>query len=199
MPDIRSPFSPFSDKATLRRVMEARRAVAFAQNPEVSLALRDRFLETIQSPQNGIVAAYNAQRGEIDPMPLAEGLRARGYAIALPVMAGRDQPLAFRSYDPAVPLVKNRVGIGEPPPSAALVVPDVVLVPLLAFDARGHRLGSGGGYYDRTLPDLRRRKAILAIGLAFAAQECAEIPAESHDAALDMIVTELQVFSPSLP
>ena len=188
MTDIRN------QKAALRRMMETRRAEAKAQNPEAPFALRDHFLKAIALPPGSIVASYSARSNEMDPAPLADALRAAGHRVALPVMAGRGKPLVFRIHNPGVPLIENALGIPEPLPEAPIVEPDILLVPLLAFDRQRHRLGAGGGYYDRTLPDLRRRKTILAIGLGFACQELPEIPSESHDASLDRIVTEIEVF-----
>lgn len=188
-----------ADKTALRRAMEKRRAAAQAKNPGAALALRDNFLKSLRLPPGCIIAAYNARGSEIDPAPLADALRAKRHPIALPVIMGRGEPLAFRLHNPGDPLVTNAFGIGEPGPASPFIEPDVVLVPLLAFDARGHRLGTGAGYYDRTLPDLRRQKPVLAVGLAFADQQGPEIPVESHDIRLDRIVTELEVFILSAP
>ena len=92
------------------------------------------------------------------------------------------------------PLIANALGIYEPDPVSPAMEPEILLVPLLAFDRHYHRLGTGGGYYDRTLLELRRHKFILAVGIGFSCQEVAEIPVKSHDAPLDRIATELQVF-----
>lgn len=181
-------------KSELRHAMETRRAEALVQNPQASFALRDRFLKMIVLPPRSVIASYSARGSEMDPAPLAEALRALGHRIALPVMAGRDRPLVFRIHSPGEPLVPNAQGIREPDMAAAVVTPDVLLVPLLAFDRRGGRLGAGGGYYDRTLEDLRGRKTVLAIGIGFACQELAAIPVAPHDAVLDRIVTEIQNF-----
>jgi 5-formyltetrahydrofolate cyclo-ligase len=89
--------------------------------------------------------------------------------------------------------VRGPLGILEPSPAAAEIVPDVVLVPLAAFDRAGHRIGYGAGHYDRTLAQLRKSRTIVAIGLAFAAQEVKTVPALAHDAALDYVLTEAQM------
>jgi 5-formyltetrahydrofolate cyclo-ligase len=174
--------------------METLRAAAFAQNPQAAFALRDHFLKSISLSPGAVVASYSARGSEINPVPLADALRAAGHTIILPVMAGKKQALLFRRHDAGAALIANAVGIQEPEPEAPIIEPDVVLAPLLAFDRRCSRLGTGGGYYDRTLTDLKRRKAILAVGLGFACQELPEIPIESHDVPLDRIVTELKVF-----
>jgi 5-formyltetrahydrofolate cyclo-ligase len=199
MSEDRSPLALRAEKSALRRAMEIRRASVFAENPQAAVALRDHFKKTAGLASGAIVAGYIARGSEIDPAPLIEMLRAAGHKMALPVMAGKDKPLLFRLHEPGAALVANAVGIPEPSPEEPLAMPDVLLVPLLAFDRLGGRLGTGGGYYDRTIQALRRLKPVRAIGLAFACQELPEIPHESHDAALDSVVTELQVFNLSSP
>jgi 5-formyltetrahydrofolate cyclo-ligase len=102
----------------------------------------------------------------------------------------RDRPLEFRRWRPGATLVIDRFGIAHPPADAAVIEPDVLLVPLLAFDSRHYRLGYGAGFYDRTLADLRARKTILAIGVAYSAQRVAEVPLDGWDEALDLVLTE---------
>jgi 5-formyltetrahydrofolate cyclo-ligase len=114
--------------------------------------------------------------------------------LALPVIAARDSPLGFRLWAPGDKLLRGPLGILEPSPDAAEIVPDIVLVPLAAFDRSGHRIGYGAGHYDRTLARLRDSKKIIAIGLAFAVQEIETIPALPHDVALDYVLTETQLF-----
>jgi 5-formyltetrahydrofolate cyclo-ligase len=106
---------------------------------------------------------------------------------------GRGRPLALRAWAFGEPLVKGQWGIREPPPEAAEVDPDIALVPLAAFDRTGHRIGYGAGYYDLTLTGLRARKPIIAVGLAYAAQEIAAVPATARDARLDLVLTEREV------
>ncbi|MDX2028452.1 MAG: 5-formyltetrahydrofolate cyclo-ligase [Alphaproteobacteria bacterium] len=181
------------EKAALRRVMETQRAVAKAQSPNAPLRLRDYFLKNIEAPHGHIVASYRAYGGEMDPTPLAEALRAQGCVICLPIVT-EASTLTFRVHDPAIPLIAGYRGIPEPPPACPVVEPDILLVPLLAFDGALRRLGRGGGYYDRTLFALRARRKVLAVGLAYACQEVAEVPHRPHDAKLDKVVTEIQVF-----
>lgn len=160
---------------------DARRAAAAAL---ASLGLK------LALAARAIVAGFVAVRDEIDPLPLMQALAAGGAQLALPAVIGARSPLAFRAWSPGGALAPGAYGIPEPPPQAAAVTPDVVLVPLAAFDRAGHRIGYGGGYYDRTLAALRATRAVLAIGVAFAVQETAEIPAQPHDAALDLVLTE---------
>jgi 5-formyltetrahydrofolate cyclo-ligase len=183
-------------KKELRRMMETRRAEAFAQNPDAAIALRDNFLKTIALPPSGIISGTIARGSEMNPQPLLDALRMRGYHIALPVVKGKGTPLIFRLYNPGDELVLGAMNILEPTASVPAVEPDILLVPLLAFDRHGNRLGYGGGYYDRTLAALRAQKPILATGIAFACQEVAAVPVSSNDARLDKIVTEFKHFQP---
>jgi len=141
-----------------------------------------------------VVAGYSPIRSEIDPAPLMQELAARGMRLALPVIAARDSPLGFRLWAADDKLLRGPLGILEPSPDAAEIVPDIVLVPLAAFDRWGHRIGYGAGHYDRTLARLRVSQKIIAIGLAFAVQEIETIPALPHDVALDYVLTETQLF-----
>jgi 5-formyltetrahydrofolate cyclo-ligase len=140
-----------------------------------------------------IVAGFSAIRTEIDPSALMDALHARGAALALPVAVGRGQPLVFRAWTKDTVLVRGLYGILEPSSDAEEVEPDIVLVPLAAFDRRGHRLGYGGGYYDRTLQGLRKTRRITAAGLAFSVQEIGKLPADAHDEPLDLVLTERDV------
>ena len=176
--------------------MRARRTDAAAQQGEASaLALRDHFLRRVPLPSGGIAAGYIAHDGEMDPMPVMESLRARGFGLALPCVAARGQPLAFRLYRPGDALVSGARGLMEPEPDADEAEPDLILVPIVAFDACGYRLGRGGGHYDRTLAALRANKPVLAVGLAFSCQNVPDLPRAAHDARLDWIVTETAVVS----
>jgi 5-formyltetrahydrofolate cyclo-ligase len=137
------------------------------------------------------VSAYLAMGSELDPAPTIAALAARGHAALMPVVTGRGQPLLFRHWRPGDRLVKGPLGTRTPHPDALEDDPDVLLVPLLAFDAAGYRLGYGGGYYDRTLRSLRGRRKIIAIGLAYTGQEVTSVPHEAYDERLDAVATEL--------
>ena len=113
--------------------------------------------------------------------------------LALPVVAGRGRPLIMREWVFGEPLIAGVWGIREPKPEAAEVDPNILLVPLLAFDRAGHRIGYGAGYYDLTLAQLRARKPVIAAGLAFAAQEVPAVPATPRDARLGLVLTEREV------
>jgi 5-formyltetrahydrofolate cyclo-ligase len=126
---------------------------------------------------------------ELDPGPLAVRLRAAGAAIASPVVTATAAPLVFRLHTDDEP-ARDLLGLAVPPPTAPEVTPDVVIIPLLAFDRSGARLGQGGGYYDRTLARLRAAGPVLAVGLAYAAQQVDQIPTEAFDQRLDGVLTE---------
>jgi 5-formyltetrahydrofolate cyclo-ligase len=137
-----------------------------------------------------VVSGYWPMAEEADPLPLLDALAAEGRAVALPVVVGRHRPLEFRQWRPGDPLEPGGHGTRHPLAQAAVLVPDLLLVPLLAFDRQGSRLGYGGGYYDRTLAMLRASGPAVAMGLAYAAQEVAALPRDGHDQHLDWVVTE---------
>jgi 5-formyltetrahydrofolate cyclo-ligase len=143
-----------------------------------------------------VVSGYSPIRSEIDPIPLMRSLAAQGAQLALPAITARGRSLAFRVWSPNDRLLLGPLGILEPSPAAAETIPDIMLVPLAAFDRAGHRIGYGAGHYDYTLAHLRKLKLkhIIAIGLAFAVQEIAAVPALPHDVALDYVLTEAQAF-----
>ncbi len=137
-----------------------------------------------------IVSAFMPLKSEISPLPLLRKLTEQGARLALPAIAGRGLPLVMREWTWGEPLAAGIWGIREPLPQAPAVDPDIVLAPLLAFDRAGHRLGYGGGYYDLTIAQLRGRKTIVAVGVAFAVQEAFTVPVTPRDAALDLVLTE---------
>jgi 5-formyltetrahydrofolate cyclo-ligase len=181
-------------KNDLRAAALARRdALSGGQRMAAAQAIALRGL-SIEIMPGAVVAGYSPIRSEIDPAPLMQELAARGMRLALPVIAARDSPLGFRRWAVNDKLLRGPLGILEPSPDAAEIVPDIVLVPLAAFDPLGHRIGYGAGHYDRTLARLRDSKEIIAIGLAFAVQEIETIPALPHDVTLDYVLTETQLF-----
>jgi 5-formyltetrahydrofolate cyclo-ligase len=145
-------------------------------------------------PQGAVVGGYSPIRSEVDPLPLMRRLAEGGARLALPAVTSRGQALMFRAWSASQKLVLGPLGIPEPSPAAAEVVPDVMLVPLAAFDRLGHRIGYGAGYYDYTFSHLRKIKAVTGIGLAFAVQEIKAVPALSHDVPLDYVLTETEMF-----
>jgi 5-formyltetrahydrofolate cyclo-ligase len=181
-------------KAELRTAALAKRdALSDKQRAAAAKAVAKRGLP-FEIAAGSIVSGYSPIRSEIDPVPLMRALAEQGARLALPAVMARGKSLAFRAWSPNDRLMLGPLGILEPSPAAAEVVPDLMLVPLAAFDRLGHRIGYGAGHYDYTLAHLRKAKAIAAIGLAFAAQEIESVPALSHDVALDYVLTEKQIF-----
>ena len=180
------------EKATLRAEAKATRDAILPEDAAAELA--QRFDRGISLPPAATVSGYWPLGSEIDPRPLMARLAANGHHLCLPVVTGAGEPLAFRRWSEGDPLVPAGYGTHEPAPTALLCEPGVLLVPLLAFDRRGCRLGYGGGYYDRTLETARPARRILAVGLAYAAQEVAEVPSGPMDQRLDAIVTEGGIF-----
>lgn len=187
-----SPDAPPKDE--LRAAALARRdALSVEQRAAAALAVAAR-MPPLEITAATFVAGYAPIRGEIDPVPLMQGLAARGAALAMPAISRPDAALVFRAWKPGEALVRGTSGTYEPPANVVEVVPDIVLVPLVAFDRAGHRIGYGAGYYDRTLEALRRHRTVTAIGLAFTVQEIPQVPALSHDVRLDYVLTETGVF-----
>ncbi|SHF43317.1 5-formyltetrahydrofolate cyclo-ligase [Loktanella atrilutea] len=171
-------------KAAARKAALGRRAVAHAASgPQAG------HLTAVLANYRGLpLAGYLPMRTEIDPLPAMAEAAAHG-PVGVPVIHGAGLPLSFRTWTPDGAIVPGTFGTAVPADGTAMV-PRILIVPLVAFDARGGRLGYGGGFYDRTLEALRRTGPVLAIGYAFAAQEAAALPLEPTDQPLDMIVTE---------
>jgi 5-formyltetrahydrofolate cyclo-ligase len=181
---------PASLKAELRAEALARRdALPAEMRAQAAEAIAARGLPFAVKPGT-IVAGFMPMRSEINPLPLMRKLAAAGAQLALPAIAGRGQPLIMRAYAFGDELARGQWGIREPKPDVRQVDPDILIVPLAAFDRQGHRIGYGAGYYDMTLHALRAKKPITAIGIAFAAQEIREVPAMERDEALDFVLTE---------
>lgn len=145
-----------------------------------------RHLTSVLMPHTGkVLSGYWPMRGEADPIP---AMKTHPGPLCLPVVTGKGVPLVFRGWK-GEPLDSGPFGTSHPGESSPVLRPEVVIVPLAAFDRAGNRIGYGGGYYDRTLELLRSRGEVTAIGLAFASQEVPEIPAETFDQPLDLIVT----------
>jgi 5-formyltetrahydrofolate cyclo-ligase len=177
-------------KQGLRKEALERRAALKPSLHELSRRLAEVFVDSLPIPSGAIVSAYSAIGDEADPAPLLAMLRERGNAIALPRVVGKGKPLDFHLYEPGAKLVPGGFGLSEPSPDWPKAEPDVLVVPLLAFDRHGYRVGYGAGFYDRTLARLRASKRVLAAGFCFAAQEFDEVPHDGNDERLDWVVTE---------
>jgi len=185
-----SDRSPQQQKAVLRRAaIERRDALPAVERMAAAHAIAQRGLPVGVTPRV-IVSGFSPLKSEISPLPLLRRVADAGAHLALPVVVGRGQPLIMRAWSFGAPLVAGVWGIREPPADALEVFPDVLIVPLLAFDRSGHRIGYGAGYYDMTISRLRAVKPITAIGIGFAVQEIAAVPATLRDARLDLVLTE---------
>ncbi len=170
-------------KAAARTAAFARRKAAFAAGQGQAAEI---LADVLSAHQGKALAGYMPMRTEIDPLP---AMSAHQGVVGVPVIIAAATPLKFREWGPGVAMVAGDFG-ALIPAEGAWVTPQVVIVPLLAFDTRGFRLGYGGGFYDRTLQRLRAKGPVLAIGFAFAAQEVDAVPTDDFDQRLDLIVTE---------
>lgn len=176
-------------KAAARKAAFARRETAHANNTGTGAAL----LSSVLAGYRGVpTAGYLPIRTEIDPVPAMIEAAAHG-PVGVPVIIGAGQPLRFARWEPDMKLISGEFGV-QIPAHAEFFDPEVVIVPLVAFDAQGGRLGYGGGFYDRTLEGLRAKRATLAIGFAYAAQLASSLPLEPTDQPLDIIVTEQKIY-----
>ncbi|MCY4192321.1 MAG: 5-formyltetrahydrofolate cyclo-ligase [Rhodospirillaceae bacterium] len=176
-------------KRILRREALARRETQ--PNPGSAARKARGRLQSVLTPATGqVVSGYVAMRGELDPGPALLALENEGCRIALPYPVGKGRPLKFLAAPGARADAWDAYGIKAPPVEVEALVPDILIVPLAAFDREGYRLGYGGGFYDAAMAHLRSTKPLIAVGLAFAVQEVGTIPRQPHDARLDWIVTE---------
>jgi 5-formyltetrahydrofolate cyclo-ligase len=176
------------------------RKTAFARRDALPAAERQAAAETIAArpfpipvKPSVIVSGFSPLKTEINPLPLMRKLAEAGAGLALPVVAGRGRPLIMRAYAFGQALNEGVWGIREPKDDAPEVDPDILIVPLAAFDRHGNRIGYGAGYYDMTINRLRSRKPVVAVGIAYAAQEVPEVPVTPRDARLDLVLTERDV------
>jgi 5-formyltetrahydrofolate cyclo-ligase len=182
-----------SQKAALRVAAQARRdALPTDERKAAAETIAARKFPLAITPST-IISAFMPLKSEINPLPLMQKLAEAGARLALPAIAGRGKPLIMRAWEFGAPLDRGQWGIREPKPDAPEVEPDILLVPLLAFDRAGHRLGYGAGYYDMTIHRLRALKPVTAVGIAFAAQEVPKIPTTPRDERLDLVLTEREV------
>jgi 5-formyltetrahydrofolate cyclo-ligase len=185
-----------STKAEMRRAALARRAALPASAQALfSERLAREGLALAAHHASRIVSAFHPVRDEPDTLALLDKLAARGLLTALPVTGQRGEPLVFRRWRPGEPTVPGPMRIPEPAPEAPAVDPDLLFVPLAAFDRRGHRIGYGAGHYDRTLARLKGLHRIVAVGVAYGVSEVEAVPEEPHDEPLDYILTESELIT----
>jgi len=176
------------------------RAEAVARRDALSPQDRAQAAETIAArpfpldiKPGTIVSGFMPLKTEINPLPLMRKLAAAGAQLALPVIDARGKPLIMRAFSFGDALNSGQWGIKEPKPEAKEVAPDILLVPMLAFDRAGSRIGYGAGYYDMTIAKVRATKPAMAVGIAYAAQEIDQVPVTPRDAPLDLVLTEREI------
>lgn len=175
-------------KAAARQAGFTRRKAAHAEDPGSGAGL----LSSVLAGYRGVpLAGYMPIRTEINPLPAMAEASAYG-PVGVPVIQAEATPLKFACWEPEMPMVSGAFG-ARIPEIPEFFEPEILIVPLVAFDALGGRLGYGGGFYDRTLERLRAKRATLAIGFAYAAQEADKLPLEPTDQQLDLIVTETRI------
>ena len=181
-------------KAALRLTAHAARAtLTAAERAEAAQSVTEHFFAADLLRREDSVAAYWRIRDELDCQPILVRLMDSGHKVILPVVTGPDAPLDLRVWEPGTPLYEAGFNTLAPDERAPRAEPDIILMPLLAFDRLGTRLGYGGGYYDRTIAKMHKRPRL--IGLAYTIQELAFIPREPHDVPLDAVITEAGVRS----
>lgn len=171
-----------------KKLMAERLSVAPEAARSSAISIIPKLLDLI--PRGSVVAGYAPMRGEIDVLPALRELLARGHRVCLPVIKD-GKILEFCEFSPDSPLISGKFGALCPPENAEVLTPDVLIVPLVGFDAVGNRLGYGGGYYDATIAALRAQNKLLkTIGVAYNFQCVENLPTEEHDEKLDAVVTE---------
>lgn len=177
-------------KQAMREEALARRQALRAAAPDAALRMARNFIAAVPMAPSAIVSAFVAIGEETDPAPLIDLLRKEGHPIALPRVVRKGEKLAFHLYADGAALVPGMFGLSQPGKDWPEAIPDVLIVPLLAFDPQGNRLGYGAGFYDRTLSALRASRNSVAVGFAFAGQEVPDVPHHENDEPLDWVVTE---------
>jgi 5-formyltetrahydrofolate cyclo-ligase len=179
-----------AEKASLRKRAALRRDELHSTTSGAAAELARLFFGTWSPAPGTVVSAFWPIRSELDLRPLSHGLHERDCVVVLPIVVARRTALRFRAWTPGLALEKDDFGVLAPPRHAPELEPDWLLVPLLAFDADGYRLGYGGGFYDISLTALRSRKTVFAIGVAYDGQQVGRVPRNPGDARLDAILTE---------
>ena len=193
-----SKMEPDAKAATRKRASAERKVAHEAMKELAPAALIGRFpFELLETGIEGVVVSGFLPIGsEIDPRPLMLALKEKGAVLTMPCVEAAERPLVFREWAPEDELVSEAFGTRAPAPDKPAHDPYILLVPMLAFDRKGYRLGYGGGFYDRTLAKLRAMKPVVAVGVAYAGQEMEAVPRDALDQPLDLILTETEAFEP---
>jgi len=182
-----------SEKQDIRRFARQHRD-QLEIDPDWADQAAEIFIEAIKPGNDQIISLYFPMGSELDTLPIAQKLWEKGIKTALPVIQGKACPLLFAEWTKSTALKPSNFGTQEPE-DTNYIDPDIIIVPLLAFDQVGNRMGQGQGHYDATLNSLRAKKDILAVGYAYSQQAVIfALPTEQHDQKLDMVITEQRVF-----
>lgn len=187
-------MNAITNKSELRQIARSHLGELTPEQTELfDTQIASAFLSVQSFMPHSNIACYMPLKGEVSCRPILQQLSTKGHNICLPAVIARDTPLLFRQYRLGDKLQRGILGPMEPAPTASKVIPDVIIIPMLAFNRAKFRLGYGTGFYDRTLEELRQTKPIKTIGLAYSIQEMHNIPVEGHDIPMDMIITEKEV------
>jgi 5-formyltetrahydrofolate cyclo-ligase len=187
-------LSAYSKQVLRDKAFAKRMTIAPLDQEKAALAMRDNFLKSVYLPKGCSVSAYMPIKAEMSALPLCDVLMERGYTVLMPRVLPDDTVLEFRTWTRKTPMLRSLYGIEEPDPAhSAVSLPDIFILPLLAFDDKGNRLGYGAGYYDQTFHRLRGKIAFKAIGIAYETQHYEHVPLEGHDHRMDMCITDQKV------
>jgi 5-formyltetrahydrofolate cyclo-ligase len=190
------PMTTVNDKQLLRKEMRGiRKAFHNEQSVGAAEALSTKLLKLAIFSRKSIVSCFWPIQSEVNTIPLIESLHKDGHEICLPVVIGEAQPLLFRQWTPEVEMLEGAFKAMTPAEASPVLVPEIILSPLLAFDRKGYRLGYGGGFYDRSIEQISKAQSVIVIGLAYSAQEVETVPTETTDQKLDFLITEKEVIS----
>ena len=184
----------FSKAALRQDLLQKRMEISPAARLKAAEAMCEAFFEHVSISAGMIVAGYWPIRNEIDDIILLRRLLQKGTYCALPCIEKQNKPLVFRPWNESTLMTVGNFSIPEPTGGGAALTPDIVIVPMAAFDMQRHRLGYGAGYYDRTLAQLKAERNILAVGVAYDTQVLPRLPIEENDVRMDMIITDKKVY-----
>jgi 5-formyltetrahydrofolate cyclo-ligase len=189
-------LSAYSKQVLRDKAFAQRMTIAPADQEQAALAMRDNFLKSVYLPKGCSISAYMPIKAEMSALPLFDALMERGYRVLMPRVVPNDTVLEFRTWNRKTPMLRSLYGIDEPDPvHSAIHIPDIFIVPLLAFDEKGNRLGYGAGYYDQTFHRLRGKVPFKAIGVGYDSQRHDHVPHEGHDHRLDMCITDKKIYT----
>lgn len=184
------------DKIELRQLLRTRLAEVTPEEAALfDVQISSSFFKSQRFMPQSQIACYMPLKGEVSCKSILQTLSTQGHIISLPAVVGREVPLIFRQYRIGDTLERGRLGPLEPLSSSREIIPDTIIIPMLGFTREKYRLGYGTGFYDRTLEELRRHKAVKTIGLAYSLQETDQLTVEPHDIPLDMIITEKEIIT----